>query len=104
MEKIRTLHDIAYARSGDKGGNANIGVIAYKEEDYALLLSTLTEKKVAEYFSPLGVETVIRYPMPNLWAINFVLIGALGQGGTGLLRIDAQGKALGQALLEMEIS
>lgn len=98
------LYDIAYARSGDKGGNANIGVIAYKEEYYDLLLSTLTEERVARYFSPLGVKKVIRYPMPNLWAINFILVGILGQGGTGLLRIDAQGKALGQALLEMELS
>ncbi len=101
--KTPKLYDIAYARSGDKGGNANIGVIAYKEEDYDLILAILTEEKVAKYFAPLGVKEVIRYPMPNLWAINFVLVGILGQGGTGLLRIDAQGKALGQALLELEI-
>jgi hypothetical protein len=99
----RKLYDIAYARSGDKGGNANIGVIAYKEEDYELILSSLTEERVAKYFDSLGITEVIKYPMPNLWAINFVLIGVLGQGGTGLLRIDAQGKALGQAILEMTI-
>lgn len=103
MSEKKKLYDIAYARSGDKGGNANIGVIAYKEKDYELLLSHLTEEKVRDYFKTLGVSEVIRYPMPNLWAVNFVLVGILGQGGTGLLRIDAQGKALGQALLEMEI-
>ncbi|MEM1282823.1 MAG: hypothetical protein AAGG81_04640, partial [Chlamydiota bacterium] len=91
------LYDIAYARSGDKGGNANIGVIAYKQKDYDLLLANLTEEKVADYFASLGVKKVLRYPLPNLWAINFVLIGILQEGGTGLLRIDAQGKALGQA-------
>ena len=101
--KGRKLYDIAYARSGDKGGNANIGVVAYKEEDYSLIDEVLTEESVAEYFHTLNVKKVIKYRLPNLRAFNFVLYGVLGQGGTGLLRVDSQGKALGQALLEMDI-
>lgn len=101
MSKI--LRDIAYARSGDKGGSANIGVIVYKEEDYEKVNTLLTEERIANYFAGIGVEKVKKYPLKNLLALNFVLIGALGKGGSSLLRIDAQGKALGQALLEMEI-
>ncbi len=55
------------------------------------------------FFEPMGVETVVRYEMPNLHALNFVLDGILRGGGSVNLRIDAQGKALGQAILEMTI-
>src|SRR5439155_258848 len=56
-----------------------------------------------DYFKPLGVGSVVRYELPNLGALNFILPGILGRGGSDSLRIDAQGKALGQALLELEI-
>lgn len=102
MKQKRRLKEIAYARSGDKGDNANIGVIAYKEEDYAFLKSFLTKERVQEYFKALGVKDVNRYELPNLWALNFVLLNALSGGGSLSLRTDSQGKALGQALLEME--
>ncbi len=101
-----TIHliEIAYARSGDKGSHANIGVIAYNPEGYAFLQEHLTEKRVHAYFEPLGVMETKRYEMPNIGALNFVLKGVLAGGGSRSLRIDAQGKALGQALLEMEVS
>ena len=98
------LRKIAYARSGDKGINSNIGVIAYTPEGYEFLKNYLTAKIVEEFFLPLGVKDVVRYELPNLGAINFVLNGVLEEGGSRSLRIDAQGKALGQALLEMPIS
>ena len=101
-EKI-LLHEIAYARSGDKGIHANIGVIAYQPEGYRFLRDNLTKESVHRYFEPLGVQETIRYELPNLLALNFLLKGILGEGGSRSLRIDAQGKALGQALLEMEI-
>jgi hypothetical protein len=100
----RNLREIAYARSGDKGSSANIGVIAYDAKGYEYLLEHLTAEMVQEYFKPLGVITTVRYELPNLQALNFVLIGVLDGGGSRSLRIDAQGKALAQALLEMEIS
>lgn len=97
------LRKIAYARSGDKGSNVNIGVIAFTEEGYAFLEQYLTEEKVADYFKKLGLRSVKRYVLPNLWALNFILEGGLSGGGSLSLRSDAQGKALGQALLEMQI-
>lgn len=97
------LKEIAYARSGDKGSNANIGVIAYTPENYILLREYLTEEKVASYFAHLGSREVKRFELPNLLAFNFVLYGALDGGGSVSLRTDAQGKALGQAILQMSI-
>jgi hypothetical protein len=97
------LKEIAYARSGDKGWDANIGLAAYKPYGYLFLREHLTAERVQEYFKILGVESTVRYELPNLYALNFVLKGALGEGGSRSLRIDAQGKALGQALLELQL-
>ena len=94
-----TLRDIAYARSGDKGANANIGVLARRAEDYEFLRTWLTAERVAAYFQPLGVVSVDRYDLPNLDGFNFILRGAL----RNTLRSDAQGKVLGQALLELRV-
>lgn len=95
---------LARARSGDKGASANVGVIAISPAAYALLRDTLTADRVATFLSHLGVGRVLRYELPNLLAFNFVLPGVLGEGGGSLsLRTDAQGKALGQALLEMTL-
>lgn len=102
METVH-LREIAYARSGDKGADANIGIIAYTPEGYEFLNDFLTKDIVQGYFSPLGVKETIRYELPNLGALNFVLKGVLDGGGSRSLRIDAQGKTLGQALLEMPI-
>ena len=98
-----SLFDIAYARSGDKGSSSNIGVIAYTPTGFSFLQNYLTEKKVDEFFKTLNPSKVIRYELPNLGALNFVLEGILAGGGSRSLRIDSQGKALGQAILEMEI-
>lgn len=98
---MKKLKDIAYGRSGDKGADANIGIIAYNEEDYEVLQKMLTSEQVRAYFSELPIERVDRYELPNLWALNFVLVGALDGGGSRSLRSDAQGKGLAQQLLEM---
>jgi hypothetical protein len=95
------LGDIAHARSGDKGSSANVGVVAYTPAGFMFLQQTLTEERVAEYFKPLGPTKVTRYELPNLEALNFLLEGVLAGGGSRSLRVDAQGKALGQAVLEM---
>jgi hypothetical protein len=97
------LKELAYARSGDKGSNVNIGVIAYTRENYILLKDRLTEERVASYFSCLGSREVKRFELPNLLAFNFMLYGALEGGGSVSLRTDAQGKALGQAILQMSL-
>jgi hypothetical protein len=97
------LSRIAHTRSGDKGDTANIGVIALHEKDYPILVRELTAERVKSYFGDLVQGDVTRYELPNLAALNFLLDKALGGGGTVSLRVDAQGKTLGAALLAMEI-
>ena len=97
------LREIAHARSGDKGNGANIGVVAYTPAGYAWLVRNLTAQVVEARFKPMNVGRVERYEMPNIGALNFVLPNILAGGGSRSLRIDAQGKALGQALLEMRV-
>lgn len=97
------LKEFAYARSGDKGSNVNIGVIAYNRVSYLFLKTHLTEGKVGQYFASLGSRKIKRFDLPNLLAFNFVLYGALEGGGSVSLRTDAQGKALGQAILQMSL-
>ena len=98
-----TLRDIAIARSGDKGSDSNIGVIAYNQAGYTFLREQLTADKVQEFLKPLNPFHTTRYDLPNLWAFNFVIEGVLDGGGSSSLRIDAQGKTLGQALLEIPL-
>ena len=97
------LSKLAHARSGDKGDISNIGVIAYNEADYPVLVRELTAERVKAYFGDYVLGEVVRYELPNLATLNFVMHGALGGGGTISLRTDAQGKTLGAALLRMEI-
>ncbi len=97
------LSTIAYSRSGDKGSNSNIGVIAFTQAGYNFLEEFLTESKVETFFKPIGVTKVRRYLLPNLLAFNFILENALAEGGSRSLRIDSQGKALGQAILLMPV-
>ena len=98
--KVRLL-DIAHARSGDKGDTANVGVIARKPEWYAVLAKHLTLGRVREHFNGVIEGDVERYELPNLKALNFLLHGALGGGGTLSLKTDAQGKVYSTALLRL---
>ena len=100
--KVRLLA-LAHARSGDKGDTANVGVIARRPEWYPLLERELTAERVAAHFSGMLTGGVERHELPNLGALNFLLHGALGGGGTVSLKTDAQGKTLSTALLRMEI-
>lgn len=97
------LSRLAHARSGDKGDLANIGVIAWRDDYYPILLREVTSERVHQYFADRIKGPVARYELPNLAALNFVLQGALGGGGTVSLRVDAQGKTLAAALMRMEI-
>jgi hypothetical protein len=98
--RVRLL-DIAHARSGDKGDTANVGVIANRPEWYAVLSDHVTRDRVAEHFAGLIEGGVERFELPNLQALNFLLHGALGGGGTLSLKTDAQGKVFSTALLRM---
>ena len=100
--KVRLL-DIAHARSGDKGDTANVGLIANRREWFPLIAREVTTEKVVEHFEGMLTGGVDRFELPNLGALNFLLHGALGGGGTVSLKTDAQGKVYSTALLRMEI-
>jgi hypothetical protein len=94
---------LALARSGDKGDSANIAVIARDPAYLPVLRRELTPARVAAHFAHLATGTVRRFEAPGLGAFNFLLHNALGGGGMASLRIDPQGKAYGQMVLEMMI-
>jgi hypothetical protein len=97
------LSQLAHTRSGDKGDTCNIGVIALREADYPVLAREVTADRVKRHFGELVQGPVERFELPNLGALNFLLHGAVGGGGTVSLRTDAQGKTFGAALLSLEI-
>ena len=99
----RRLVDIAYARSGDKGDTANVGLVARDPKHYPALVREVTAARVAQHFQGMLTGEVERFELPNLNALNFLLHGALGGGGTISLKTDAQGKTLSTALLRMEV-
>jgi len=99
------LRRLAYARSGDKGNNANIGVIARRPEFAEVIAQQLTTERVGAFFAQYLTGGVRRWSLPGLDAINFILEGALGgRGGTSTLRYDPQGKSFGAMLLEVPIA
>ena len=100
--RVRLL-DVAHARSGDKGDTANVGVIALEPRWYPALARHLTRERVAEHFRGMITGGVERFELPNLCALNFLLHGALGGGGTLSLKTDAQGKVYSTALLRMVV-
>ena len=104
------LVKVAHARSGDKGNYSNIGVIARKAEFLPWIRASLTEANVAEYMkhvfegaSDTQTDKVRCYEIPGFNALNFLLLDALGGGGIASLRIDPQGKAFAQQLLDMPV-
>jgi hypothetical protein len=97
------LTKLAHARSGDKGDTANVGVIAFKDEIYPILVREVTKDKVKAHFGEMVKGDVERFELPNLKALNFLLHESLGGGGTLSLMTDAQGKTFSTALLRMKI-
>ena len=102
MSRIR-LVELAHARSGDKGGMCNIGLIAKKPEYYPILVREVTAERVKEHFAGVCFGKVQRFELPNLEALNFLLYDSLDGGGTLSLRADPQGKTYSGALLRMEV-
>jgi hypothetical protein len=97
------LRNLAHTRSGDKGDTANVGVIAYSPAAYAFLKRELTAERVAVHFQGMVLGKVERFELDNIEALNFLLHGALGGGGTVSLMTDAQGKVYSTAILRMEL-
>ena len=97
------LHEIAHSRTGDKGNTSNVSVIAYRPEDYERIKTEVTAERVKAFFTGIVQGDVVRYELPEICALNFIMYEALGGGVTRSLALDAHGKALGSALLNMEI-
>jgi hypothetical protein len=97
------LGEIAHSRTGDKGNTSNISVIAYDERNYPLIERFITVERVKAHFSQIVRGDVVRYELPQLGALNFVLKGALGGGVTRSLALDAHGKSLSSALLDLDL-
>ena len=97
------LREIAHSRTGDKGNTSNISVIAYDGKHYRLLVRHVTSARVRAHFAGIVEGDVVRYELPNIAALNFVMTRALGGGVTRSLALDAHGKSLSSALLDLEI-
>ena len=97
------LREIAHSRTGDKGNTSNISVIAYDEKDYPLLEKHVTAERVKAHFAEIVEGEVTRYELPGIGALNFVLRGALAGGVTRSLALDAHGKGLSSAILNLDI-
>ena len=98
------LYEIAHSRAGDKGNILNLSLIPFDEADYEFLYEKVTARVVKQHLKGIVEGEVIRYDLPNIKAFNFVCYDSLLGGVTTSLAIDAHGKSLSSALLEMEIS
>ena len=97
------LGTLAHSRTGDKGDTANLSVIAYDPADYPHLEQYVTAERVKAHFADIVAGEVVRYTLPKIGALNFVLHRALGGGVTRSLALDAHGKCLSSAILDLEI-
>lgn len=97
------LRELAHSRTGDKGNTLNVSVICRDANDYERLRRELSAERVKAHLSEVVRGEVARYELPNLAAFNFVLGQALGGGVTRSLALDAHGKSLSSALMDMDI-
>ena len=97
------LRALAHSRAGDKGDTSNISVIAREPRDFALLREHVTAERVRAHLAGIVQGEVVRYEMPRVAALNFVLHRALGGGVTRSLALDAHGKSLSSLLLDLDL-
>jgi hypothetical protein len=95
------LRDVAHSRTGDKGILVNVSLIAFDERDYPWLVEVVTAERVRDHLGQLIDGEVRRYLLPEIGAMNFVVSRPAGQSVTRALALDAHGKSLSSALLEM---
>ena len=96
------LYEIAHSRAGDKGNTLTLSLIPYDERDFDRLREKITVEKLKTHFSGIIKGEIIRYELPNISSLLFVCHQALGGGVTTSLGLDAHGKTLSYALLELE--
>ena len=97
------LHRAAHGRTGDKGDRSNISVIAWHPALWPLLVEQVTEAVVARQFAHRRPARVVRYLLPRLCAMNFVLDDVLDGGVNDSLNLDSHGKALSFHLLDLHV-
>src|SRR5688500_2119275 len=102
MQQV-ALHDLCHGRTGDKGNIVNISLIAYRPQDWPLLVEQVTAERVRDHFAHRRPGAVRRYLLPNLCAMNFVLEDVLDGGVNDSLNLDMHGKALSFHLLAMTL-
>lgn len=98
------LYRLAHGRTGDKGNRSNISVIAWHPELWDVLVSEVTEERVAAQFALRHPSRVRRYLLPALHAMNFVLDDVLDGGVNDALNLDSHGKALSFLLLDIPVA
>lgn len=97
------LWEIAHSRTGDKGNISNLSLIVYNMEDFEKVKENITAEAVKNHFKDIVKGEVVRYELPQLGALNFVMYDALGGGVTRSLSLDKHGKSLSSFLLDMDI-
>jgi len=97
------LHELAHCRAGDKGDTSILSLIAYRTEDYPMLVERVTVDAVKKHLQDIVLGEIRRYELPGLWALQFVCERSLSGGVTTSLGLDAHGKSLSYALLEMNV-
>jgi hypothetical protein len=97
------LHELAHCRAGDKGDTSILSLIAYRAEDFPLLVELVTVDAVKKHLRGIVLGDIKRYELPGLWALQFVCERSLSGGVTTSLGLDAHGKSLSYALLEMNV-
>jgi hypothetical protein len=95
------LYRLAHARTGDKGNRSNISVIAYEARYFPLLVEQVSEERIAAHFAYRKPTSVVRYLLPKIAAMNFVLEDVLDGGVNDSLNLDMHGKALSFHLLTL---
>lgn len=97
------LGRVAYARSGDKGGNSNVGIWAVDAKAWPWLRETLSTATLRRLLPPAEGLEIVRHELPQLRAVHFILRGLLGRGGSTNLQADQVGKAIGEFLLARQL-
>ena len=97
------LYDLAHCRAGDKGNTSILTLVAYRRDDYPLLAARVTADAVRHHMNGIVQGDIKRYELPQLGALQFVCAHSLNGGVTTSLALDAHGKSLSSALLEMEL-
>jgi hypothetical protein len=97
------LYEIAHSRAGDKGNTLTLSLIPYQAKDYSMLVEKVTAARVRQHLGSIVMGEVVRYELPLVTSLLFVCHDALSSGVTTSWVMDAHGKTLSYALLEMEL-